>query len=101
AHHDRRAGLERLATEAVDERLSDREALALDQGRLTVRADRLDDEVHVRILPVEARDCPFDQYLLGLIEHRLAVMSEGGRPEWHGRCENAESRRSKSHDRNL
>src|SRR5690606_28431203 len=74
------------------------EALAFDQCRLAVRADGLDDQVHVRVHPVEPRDGPFDQYFLRLIEHGLAVMGESRRTERHGRCcEKVDSRRAESH----
>ena len=58
AHDDRRAGLQCVAIEAVDERLRDPEAFAFDQRRLAVRALGLDDQVHVRVHPVEPRDLP-------------------------------------------
>src|SRR5690606_23922982 len=56
-----------------------------------------DDQVHVWVLPVEPRDGPFDQDLLRLIEHGLAVMSGRRRAERHGRCEKTDSRRVESH----
>src|SRR5690606_41560554 len=71
AHDDRRARLERLAAQPVDERLSDREAFALDDRGLPVGTDRLDEQIHVRVLPVEAVDCSLDQYFLRSEERRV------------------------------
>ena len=92
AHDDRRAGHQRLPVEAIDERLRDREAFAFHQHRLAVRAFGLDDQVHVRIHPVEPRDLPFDQYLLGRVEHGLAVVRERRRAEKRDRGERVEWR---------
>ena len=64
AHDDGRAGRQRVSIEPVDERLCDPDAFAFYQRRLAVRAFRRDDEVHVRVHPVEARDRAFDDDLL-------------------------------------
>ena len=69
AHDDRRAGLQRLPIEAVDQRLRNPEALPFHERGLAVRAHGLDDQVHARVHPVEPRNRPFDQDLLRLIEH--------------------------------
>ena len=81
AHDDGRAGLQCVAIEAVDERLRDPEAFAFDQRRLAVGAFGLDDQVHVRVHPVEPRDLAFDQDFLGRVEHGLAVVGESGSAE--------------------
>ena len=80
----------RCSPQAVDERLRDRDALALDECRLAVRPRRLDDQVHVRVYPVEPRDLALDQDLLRRVEHRLAVMRERRGAKSQGRCENTD-----------
>src|SRR5262245_31443863 len=97
AHNDRRAGRERLPAEAIHQRLRNREAFSFDQNLFAFGAFGLDDQIHMRVLPVEPRDRPFDQYLLRRVKHRLAVMRERRRAE--GRCdrENKDSSGSDSH----
>src|SRR5690606_18599007 len=97
AHHDAHARLERVRTEPVDQRLRNREPFAFDQRAFAVRADRVDDQIDVRILPIVAMDRPFDQDFLRGVEHRLAVMGEDRRGEGHGRCKNPDSRGSELH----
>ena len=81
AHDDGRAGRQRVSIEPVDERLRDPDAFALYERRLAVRAFRRDDEVHVRVHPVEARDRAFDDDLLRRVEHGLAVVRRSGSAE--------------------
>ena len=71
-------GFSAFAIEPVDQRLRDPEAFAFDQRRLAVRAFGFDDQVHVRVHPVEARDRAFDDELLRRVEHGLAVVAEAG-----------------------
>jgi len=77
-HDNRRAGFEIVLLEAIDERLRDGEAFTLDELPLAVLADRLDDQVDMRVLPFEPCDRPFDQDLLGHVEHGHAVVREHG-----------------------
>src|SRR5690606_11785929 len=91
AHDDGGAGLQCLALEAVDERLRNADSLALYQRRLTVRARGPDDQVHVRVYPVEARDRAFDEDLLRRVEHRLAMVGGSGGAQERRRGENRSS----------
>ena len=88
AHDDGRAGLQCVPIKAVDERLRDPDAFAFDQRRLAVRAYGLDDQVHVRVHPVEPRDLALDEDLLGRVEHRLAVVGGSRDAQQGGRGEN-------------
>ena len=97
AHNDRRAGHERLPAEAVHQRLGDREALAFDQHLFPFGALGLDDQIHVRVLPIEPRDLAFDQYLLGRVKQGLAVMRERRHAEGRSGGENKNSHGSDSH----
>ena len=88
AHDDGRAGLQCVPIEAVDERLRNPEAFAFYECRLTVRAFGFDDQVHVRVHPVEPRNRAFDQDLLGRVEHGHAVVGGSrGAQEWRSRRE--------------
>jgi hypothetical protein len=78
AHHDGCAGLQCLAIEPIDQRLRNPEAFAFYERRLTIRAFGFYDQVHVRVHPVEPRDRAFDEDLLGLVEHGLAVVGRSG-----------------------
>jgi hypothetical protein len=97
AHNDRCPGHQRLPAEAIHEGLRNCETFAFHQHRLAIGAFGLDDQVHVRILPVELRHLPFDQYFLRRVEYALAVMRERSRAEGTGRCKNKDSHRSHSH----
>ena len=85
--------------EAIDERLRDGEAFTLYDLLLAVLADCLDDEVHVRVLPFEPDDFPFDQDLLGRIEHGHAVVSERGCDKQGGCGEPRDCSKQTSHGR--
>jgi hypothetical protein len=74
AYNDRRTGLQRFAAEPIDECLSNREAFTFDLRWLAIGAERIDEEIHMRVDPVEARNGAFEQYLLRGIEHGLAVV---------------------------
>jgi hypothetical protein len=86
-----------LPIEAVDERLRNPEAFAFYERCLAVRAFGLDDQVHVRVHPVEPRDCPFDQDLLGHIEHRHAVVRGSRGAQERGRGERMRGGSHKPH----
>jgi hypothetical protein len=89
AHDDARTGLQRLAAQAIDERLRNRKPLAFHQCRLAVRTRGRDGEIHVRVHPVELLDCPFDHHLLRRIEHGLAVMGRSNGASQRG-CDEGE-----------
>src|SRR5512134_2417015 len=90
ANDDGRAGLQCISIEAVDERLRNPETFAFYERRLAVRARGGDNQVHVRIHPVEPLDGAFDQDLLGSVEHGLAVVGESGRGDRRDRGERVE-----------
>ena len=71
-------GLSASRCEPVDQRLRNGEAFPFHQRCLTVGAFGLDDQVHMRIHPVEPLNRPLDQDLLGRVEHGLAVVGEAG-----------------------